>query len=162
MPRSPSYFLVSLGGIGGLGTGAGTWASAATLLAWLILHACNTPLTPGIMLLAGFTLTVAGTLATRAYLAQAGVPKDPSEVVIDECAGMCLALTFAEQSPYFSAIAAFAIFRFLDILKPGPIGWAESLPGAAGVMADDVCAGVIASFIALLPGVVGSSWVFGL
>ena len=43
--------------------------------------------------------------------------------------------------------AAFALFRLLDIAKPGPIGWADRQGGAFGVMADDVLAGLTAAAI---------------
>ncbi len=36
---------------------------------------------------------------------------------------------------------AFAVFRLLDIWKPGPIGAIDRWPGAVGVMGDDVAAG---------------------
>ena len=42
-------------------------------------------------------------------------------------------------------IAAFAAFRFFDIAKPWPVGYADrSLPGGFGVMADDILAGLYA------------------
>jgi phosphatidylglycerophosphatase A len=44
-------------------------------------------------------------------------------------------------------LAAFFIFRLLDVAKPGPIGWADRQSGAAGIMADDVIAGVITAGI---------------
>ena len=43
------------------------------------------------------------------------------------------------------ALAAFLLFRFFDITKIGPIGMVEKWPGGAGVMADDVIAGVFAA-----------------
>ena len=40
--------------------------------------------------------------------------------------------------------AGFLLFRLLDIWKPPPIGWAErSFKGGAGVMLDDVFAGIL-------------------
>jgi phosphatidylglycerophosphatase A len=44
-------------------------------------------------------------------------------------------------------LAAFVMFRLLDITKPGPVGWADRQPGAFGIMADDVIAGVLAAAI---------------
>jgi phosphatidylglycerophosphatase A len=49
----------------------------------------------------------------------------------------------APHSPLM-ALVAFAFFRFFDILKPGPVAWAERLPGAVGIMADDIVAGALA------------------
>ena len=65
---------------------------------------------------------------------------DPSEVVIDELAGMWIALLGSTQWQYW--IAAFLVFRLLDIIKPFPANVAERLPGGWGIMADDVVAGV--------------------
>jgi len=42
---------------------------------------------------------------------------------------------------------AFILFRVFDILKPPPVSTAEELPGAAGVIADDVMAGVLAGVL---------------
>lgn len=68
--------------------------------------------------------------------------KDARPIVIDEIAGFMVTLwglPFIEQT----AIAGFVIFRFLDIVKPFPIRWLEKhLPGGAGVVLDDVAAGV--------------------
>jgi len=47
-------------------------------------------------------------------------------------------------------IAAFVLFRAFDILKPGPIGWADRRGGALGVMLDDVIAGAFAALGVLL------------
>jgi len=72
---------------------------------------------------------------------------DPGWITIDEVAGQLLAmLPLATPSP-LGLLAAFALFRLLDITKPGPIGWADRQHGAAGVMGDDVIAGLIAAGI---------------
>ena len=52
-------------------------------------------------------------------------------------------------------LAAFFIFRLLDVTKPGPIGWADRREGAAGIMADDVIAGAITAGIVWA---IGSRW----
>ena len=44
-------------------------------------------------------------------------------------------------------ITAFVLFRIFDILKPPPVSTAEDLPGAAGVIADDIMAGVLAGVV---------------
>jgi len=46
---------------------------------------------------------------------------------------------------YPGIIAGFLFFRLFDILKPGPIGWADRRNDALGVMLDDVIAGVFAA-----------------
>ena len=42
-------------------------------------------------------------------------------------------------------MTAFVAFRFFDILKPGPIGWADRQHGPMGVMLDDILAGIAAA-----------------
>lgn len=88
-------------------------------------------------------LSVAAWVAVDAYLAGAD-DADPSEVVVDELVGCLIALAFVPARPAW-ALGAFALFRAFDIAKPGPVGWAErELPGAAGVMGDDIVAGLFA------------------
>jgi phosphatidylglycerophosphatase A len=71
--------------------------------------------------------------------------KDPGCVVIDEYAGMLITF-LGIQFTWASAIWGFFIFRFFDILKPFPIRTIErKLPGGAGVVLDDVLAGVFSN-----------------
>ncbi len=72
---------------------------------------------------------------------------DNSAIVIDEVAGVWIAMIPAALAPLHILIA-FCLFRFFDILKPWPVGWADKkLPGAQGVMADDILAGIYAALI---------------
>lgn len=64
--------------------------------------------------------------------------KDPPQIVWDEMVGMWIALIFLPRSLEF-VIAAFVLFRFLDIWKPFKA--IERLPGGYGIMLDDVLAG---------------------
>jgi phosphatidylglycerophosphatase A len=77
--------------------------------------------------------------------------KDPQCVVIDEVAGMLVALAFAPPSLLGMSVA-FVLFRAFDIIKPFPVGRLEQLPGAWGVMMDDLAAGILAGFGVLLAG----------
>ena len=73
--------------------------------------------------------------------------KDPGCVVIDEYVGM-LVTFLGIQFTWVSAILGFFIFRFFDILKPFPIRTLErKLPGGAGVVLDDVLAGVFSNIV---------------
>ena len=74
--------------------------------------------------------------------------EDPGWIVIDEVCGIFMALAFVPSdviihSPWILAIA-FGLFRFFDILKPLGIHKMEKLPGAWGVMADDLLGGIYA------------------
>ena len=44
-------------------------------------------------------------------------------------------------------VTAFLLFRFFDITKIGPVGYAEKFTGGVGVMADDLVAGVLVALI---------------
>jgi phosphatidylglycerophosphatase A len=69
---------------------------------------------------------------------------DPQEVVADELVGCLIAMALVPATPAW-ALGAFGLFRAFDIIKPGPVGWAErELGGAASVMGDDIVAGVMA------------------
>lgn len=67
--------------------------------------------------------------------------KDPSLVVVDEVAGMLVALFLLPVS-WLGVVVGFLVFRFLDIVKPFPCRQSEKLPGGAGIMADDLIAGL--------------------
>ena len=117
----------------------GTIASAATLLPGALMLHISPALLPAVALIAA----VAGLWAIRA----AHVEGDPGWVVIDEIAGQLLALCGLARASLAGLLAAFFIFRLLDVAKPGPIGWADRQSGAAGIMADDVIAGAITAGI---------------
>lgn len=76
---------------------------------------------------------------------------DASEIVIDEVAGIIIILLnpLIYNHPLW-LVLGFAIFRALDILKPGPIGWANSKKGPFWVIADDALAALFTSFAILL------------
>jgi phosphatidylglycerophosphatase A len=129
----------------------GTWGSLAALpLAWLI-YAVG-----GIWLfaLAIPTAYIKGYLAT-VWMTDGAEDHDPSEIVIDEVVGQWIALLpvfigachagVSVLALWPGWIAAFVLFRLFDILKPGPVGWADRKDNATGVMLDDVFAGLLAA-----------------
>lgn len=82
--------------------------------------------------------------------------KDPSKVVIDETAGQLI--SFVLVAPYlqnnlsvkalFVYLLGFAFFRLFDIVKMGPVKWADTkIKNAWGVMLDDVFAGIFAAIV---------------
>ncbi|MCX7930928.1 MAG: phosphatidylglycerophosphatase A [Rhodovarius sp.] len=126
-------WLASLGGVGFLRPAPGSWASLAVLPLALLGPAAAAA---AAVLLAALGLWVLSRLAPQ--------ERDPPWVVIDEGAGMALALAGLSAASPEGLAAAFLLFRFFDIAKPGPVGWAERLPGPAGIMADDLMAGLFA------------------
>ncbi len=77
---------------------------------------------------------------------------DGKEIVIDELAGMWLALSIANASPenmMYIAPLSFFFFRLFDIWKPSIIGKIDKkVSGGWGVMGDDVVAGIAAGVAA--------------
>jgi phosphatidylglycerophosphatase A len=70
--------------------------------------------------------------------------KDPQFVVIDEIVGFLLA-NFLAPCNLTALLWSFALFRFFDISKIFPAHGLEQLPRGAGIVLDDVMAGVYTS-----------------
>ena len=69
---------------------------------------------------------------------------DSGKIVVDEFAGI-LATGFLIPQTWEWALAVFVVFRAFDILKPPPIRQIDAkLGGGAGVVLDDVVAGIMA------------------
>jgi len=72
--------------------------------------------------------------------------KDPGYIVIDEVAGMLIALSFMPLD-FKIIFLAFLIFRILDTLKPYPAARLQNKRGAVGVMGDDLIAGIYTNIV---------------
>ncbi len=72
--------------------------------------------------------------------------KDPKYIVIDEVAGMLISFILVPFT-WVNAFIVFVLFRFMDIVKPYPIRKLEKMPGAFGIMSDDIVAGVYANLL---------------
>jgi phosphatidylglycerophosphatase A len=144
---TPSRFIASGCGSGCVPIAPGTAASAIAVFAGALLVHISPILLPTAALLAA----LGGLWAIGA----ARVQGDPGWVVIDEFAGQWLAMCGLSHASLPGLLAAFAMFRFLDVVKPGPIGWADRQGGAAGIMADDLIAG---AFTACIIWAIRSRW----
>lgn len=141
-------------GVGLLRPAPGTWGSAAALMLGVVIDRFAG--FPGLAL-ATIAALVAGFAACKAVC---GPGEDPSEVVIDEVAGQWIALLFPSFAfwmrgwegwmPYPGWVAAFVFFRLFDIWKPWLVGRADARGDAAGVMLDDVWAGLFAGLCVVL------------
>lgn len=138
---SPAALLSTWFGTGLLPKAPGTWGALAALpLAWLLAARIG----PWAVAAAGLAVFLIGLWSVKAFLSHAR-EKDPSIVVIDEVAAQLFVLAPAGLDPIAFGLG-FVLFRTFDILKPWPIGQLErTLPGALGVMADDVAAALYAS-----------------
>lgn len=88
---------------------------------------------------------------------------DNPHIVWDEWAGMWLTLlplsyigiangsfwqNITQIPTIVAIIIAFILFRFFDIIKPAPIGWADKkVAGGLGIMLDDIVAGIMAAAV---------------
>lgn len=97
---------------------------------------------------------------------------DDPHIVWDEWAGMWLTLLpfsymsvtadnfwhyISQPSSLAALLLAFVLFRFFDIIKPPPIGWADrKVAGGLGVMLDDIIAGVMALIVWIIVMIVFS------
>lgn len=91
---------------------------------------------------------------------------DNPHIVWDEWAGMWITLLplsymlgatdsfwhdISQGTSILALIIAFILFRFFDIIKPPPIGWADKrVAGGLGIMLDDIIAGVMALIVWLI------------
>ena len=112
----------------GFGSGLSPVApgTAGTLFAWFVYVALLPPLPD----LATCGLIVAATLigwwactVTARDLGQA----DPSSIVWDEVVAFWLVLWLVLPAGWLAQVVAFALFRFFDAAKPGPVAWADQL-----------------------------------
>jgi phosphatidylglycerophosphatase A len=94
-------------------------------------------------------ISVVGILEINKYEKISG-EHDNSWIVIDEVAGIWLAMTLVPFDP-LSMVLVFAFFRLYDIWKPSLIGRIDrDVKGGLGVMGDDLLAGVLAGLSTLL------------
>src|SRR5947209_19497412 len=126
--------------------GPGTWASAVTVVLCAAVAYDLTPSlrTPVVIALALFVTLIGIPAATR--VARAFSLKDPQFVVIDEVAGQLIAL-IAVPLAWKTFLAGLILFRAFDIVKPPPVRQLEKLPEGAGIMLDDVAAGLYAFIV---------------
>jgi phosphatidylglycerophosphatase A len=99
------------------------------------------------LFLLAFLITVIAIKQIDIYEKEVGM-HDGKEIVIDELAGMWIALAICginSENMIFMAPLAFIFFRIFDIWKPSIIGRIDrEVKGGLGVMGDDVVAGIAA------------------
>ena len=167
MPWFPRWSL-TVGGLGYARFASGTWGSLPPCAVALLLVAVL-PAGSGWAVSAAMLVFLAwGTIGCELWGARAeqlvGV-KDPSCVVLDEVAGMAIALlghrwALRDGSDGWGWLGgalltvglAFAFFRAFDVLKPPPCRALQAVKGGRGILLDDVLAGVYACVAVHLVG----------
>jgi phosphatidylglycerophosphatase A len=154
---------LTVGGLGFARFAPGTWGSLPPCVLVLALVA-TLPADAGwviqVVLLAVLAWACMACVAWGGGAEQALGGSDPSCVVVDEVAGMCIAMlglrwplrTEATDHRWLltSTIAvalAFILFRAFDVLKPPPCNALQRVRGGAGILLDDVFAGIYACVI---------------
>ena len=74
--------------------------------------------------------------------AEAHAGKDPGIFVLDEVVGYLITIAWVAPPSYLTLVVGFFVFRFFDILKPAGVRRMETIPGADGILLDDVVAGL--------------------
>ena len=138
-PGNPVHLLAL-----GLGTGLsphapGTVGTLAGVALYLLLENLSIPVYVSIwVVLALLGIAICGKAARDMK-----VNDDPS-IVFDEVVGYLITMTAAPEGWQW-VVAGFVTFRVFDIWKPWPIRVLDArMHGGAGIMADDVLAGVFA------------------
>lgn len=185
-PKSATVFEKVIYWLGiGLGSGlpkraAGTWGSVGGAVAMAVLLV--------ILGQTGFFVLMGASLLAGSYIcgktsALMGVHDDP-HIVFDEWVGVWLAylpsiIVLSPIAPlafdwrYLGAmfgnpltgILPFVLFRFFDIIKPFPIGWADKkVSGGFGILLDDILAGVMAAALTVaitFAYIIGYFYIYG-
>ncbi len=119
---------------------SGTAGSALALLIYFIPGFEH----PVIIVTVCFLTFLLGTKASAIMEVRYG--HDPAQVTIDEILGMWISLLMHPKS-LGMALAAFFLFRLLDIVKPFPARRFDRASGGLGIMLDDVVAAVYTNLI---------------
>lgn len=143
--KFPHKLIATLFYVGKIPFAPGTVSSVAAFLLYLAIKD-----NPFIMAAAILLFTALGFIS--AGRAEALFKKkDPGCIVIDEFAGMLIALFLVPRGLTY-AVAGFFLFRFFDVTKIQPIKKMESLAGGKGIMLDDVVAGLYTNLILQIAG----------
>ncbi len=136
--RAAVMFLATGGCVGRIPVAPGTFGSLLALIPCFLLSCLPSAAAFGIVV--AFIGLAVGVAHAAEQMLKA---QDPGCIVIDEMAGMMVTLA---GLPFdgLTVASGFIVFRILDIVKPFPIRNVERhLSGGAGVVLDDVIAGII-------------------
>lgn len=142
MLAHPAHFIAL-----GFGSGLSPVApgTAGTLWAWLSFLVLQRWLSPAGM---GWLIAVSVLVGWWACTVTARNMRvaDPGSIVWDEVVGFWLVLWLVMPAGLLGQLLAFALFRFFDAVKPGPVAWADKTfkgfgwRGGFGILFDDLVA----------------------
>ena len=148
--KRPYDILASLGGIGLIPFAPGTFGS---IFAWivfiLISHFVNMLILTIVIII--LSIWICEKVSKDLF------EKDHKSIVIDELAGMWVALlpviyfASSQNERITYAILALVFFRFFDILKPFPVSYFDQkYKNGFGIVFDDIIAGILATVPSLI------------
>jgi phosphatidylglycerophosphatase A len=157
MARHPAHWMAL-----GFGSGLSPWApgTVGTLWGWVTFQVLERWLDAGQWALLIVAALLLGQWACTRTAQHLGIA-DPGAIVWDEIVAFWIVLWLVTPAGFWMQLGAFAMFRYLDAAKPGPVGWADRLcklrPGQAigwrqgfGILFDDlVAAGCTLLYIAV-------------
>ena len=136
----------------GFGSGLSPWApgTVGTLWGWVsfvVLSRWLGAAAWGVVIALSLAVGVWACTRTAQHMAVA----DPGAIVWDEIVAFWIVLWVLLPAGFWAQVAAFALFRYFDAAKPGPVRWADQLyklrPGQAigwrqgwGILFDDLVA----------------------
>jgi len=146
----------------GFGSGLSPWApgTVGTLWGWisfLVLDRWLGDLGWAVVIVMAFVAGLWACTVTAQHLGSA----DPGAIVWDEVVAFWIVLWLLTPASAWDQLLAFALFRYFDAAKPGPVGWADRLcklrPGQAigwrqgwGILFDDLVAAGCTLFVIAL------------
>jgi phosphatidylglycerophosphatase A len=138
--RRAAHALSTWFGCGRSPVAPGTVGSLGAVPLHLVLRLLPLPLhAAAVVAMAGLAVWAANEAARESG------EEDPQWIVVDEVAGVLVAMGLVRGIGTGAEITAWALFRVLDIAKPGPVRSAERLkPAGLGIVADDLLAGLAA------------------
>ena len=148
--KKPYDILASLGGIGLIPFAPGTFGSIFAWIAFILIsHFVN-------MLVLTIVIIILSIWICE-KVSKGLFEKDHKSIVIDELAGMWVALlpviyfASSQNERITYAILALVFFRFFDILKPFPVSYFDQkYKNGFGIVFDDIIAGILATVPSLI------------
>jgi len=138
--RALARFVATLGPAGFFPVAPATFGSAIVALIGWFLPVPPLPVT--------FVLLAIGTAIAIWVCGEAekDLGHDAKPIIADEVIGQSIALLFMPHT-IMAFVAAFLVFRVLDVWKPFGAREAQKLPGGFGIVADDAIAGTVSLIV---------------